>query len=147
MNAAACAAYQAALTAIERRRLVRGLGLRTWNFHQEVERRARAAMREMAEIGWTAELTQLAAYASAGVLLVLHAAEAADQDARDCYQAWDALAGQNQHANAQVSAGLLANFADSDATMAAFNAIGPAVVAADQADDALAALIKAHLQV
>jgi hypothetical protein len=73
MDAATGAAYQASLTAIERRRIVRGLGLRTWK--QELELSAMAAMSEMAEIGWAAELRRLVAYASADVLLFLRAAE------------------------------------------------------------------------
>jgi len=56
------------------------------------------------------------------------------------------LASQNQQANALAAAGLPASFADSDATMAAHNAIEPALAAADQADDALSTLIKVHLQ-
>ncbi len=145
MNPDARAAYDAALTAIERRKAVRGLGLRTWKWDAEVEQTARAAAQQMAAAGWKAELSQLAAHASADVLAALRAADAADNQARVRFAAWSALADQNRLANEHAAAGLPAHFASTEATMGAFFAIAPAVVAADQADDALATLIKAHL--
>jgi len=103
-------------------------------------------MDEMAGSGWTAELTQLAGHASPDVVAALHAAEAADNEAYTRYTAWVTLADQNRQANAQAAVGLPANFVSSETTMAAFNAIEPALEAANQADDTLAALITAHLE-
>jgi hypothetical protein len=99
----------------------------------------------MTKAGWNAELSRLAAYASADVLAALRAAEAADNQSRMRFAAWSALADRNRLANENAAGGLPAHFASSDATMGAFNAMAPAVSAADQADDVLAALIKADL--
>jgi hypothetical protein len=145
VNPDARAPYAAALTAIERRKAVRGLGLRTWKWDAQVEQAARAAAEQMAAAGWKAELSQLPAHASADVLAALRAADAADNQARARFAAWSALADQNRLANEHAAARLPAHFASTEATMGAFFAIAPAVVAADQADDALATLIKARL--
>jgi hypothetical protein len=145
MTPDARAAYEAALTAIDRRKAVRGLGLRTWRLDAKVEQTARAAARQMAAAGWTVELSQLAVHASADVLAALRAADTADNQAQAKFAAWSALADQNRLANEQAAAGLPAHFASTQATLDAFFAIAPAVVAADQADDALAILINAHL--
>lgn len=145
MTPEARGAYEAALTAINRRKAVRGLGLRAWKWDAKVEQAAHAAAQQMATAGWKAELSQLAAHASADVLAALRAADAADNQALVQFAAWSALADQNRLANEQAAAGLPARFASTQATMDAFAAIAPAVVSADQADDALATLIKAHL--
>jgi hypothetical protein len=80
------------------------------------------------------------------VRAALRAAESADSLARVRFTAWSALADQNKRANESAADGLPAHFASSNATMDGFNAIGPAVLAADQADDVLAALVKKHLE-
>jgi hypothetical protein len=146
VNSSAYEAYASALTGIERRKAVRGLGLRTWQWNAQVEQAARTAAREMAAAGWTADLKQLAVCASPDIHAALRAAESADNQARVRFTAWSALADQNRRANESAAAGLPAQFASSDATMDAFYAIGPAVIAADRADDVLAALIKEHLE-
>ncbi|HTZ30141.1 MAG TPA: hypothetical protein VMC83_39475 [Streptosporangiaceae bacterium] len=138
--------YAAAITAIERRKSVRDVTLRTWRFHDQVEQRLQEANAEMASAGWADELTRLAAHAPPDVLAALSAAEDADRVARERYSAWSALADQNRFANAQAAAGQPASFASSDATMAAFDAIKPALEAANHADDALSAVISAHLE-
>ncbi len=145
MTPATRAAYEAALSAIERRMAVRGLGLRTWEWSAQVESTARAAARQMAAAGWKAELNRLADCASPDVLTALRAADAADNQARVRFAAWSALADQNRLANEHAAAGLAAHYASTEATMGAFYAISPAVVGADQADEALAAVIQAHL--
>jgi hypothetical protein len=146
MDPATRSIHEAALTAIERRKLARGVALRPPEFGEALGTRARIATEQAAAAGWTGQLTQLAAHTSDDVLAVMRAAAAADQEARSRYQNWDALARQNQRANAHAAAGLPASFADSDATMAARSAIEPALAAADRADDALSALIKVHLK-
>jgi len=85
-------AYEAALAAIERRKLARGVALRPPEFGEALGSPAQTAIKQAAADGWKDELTQLAAHASADVLLTLHAAEAADQEAHGRYQIWDALA-------------------------------------------------------
>jgi hypothetical protein len=139
------AAYNGAPKAIERHKAVRGLGMRTWKWDAQVEQPARAAAQRMAAAGWKAELNQLAAYASSDLLAALQAADAADNQARVRFIAWSALADQNRLANEHAAAGLPAHFASTEATMEAFFAIAPAVAAADQAEDALATLIKEQL--
>jgi hypothetical protein len=138
--------YAAAITAIERRKSARDVTLRTWRFHDQVEQRLQEANAEMASEGWADELTRLAAHAPPDVSAALFAAEAADHVARERYAAWSALAGQNRLANVQAAAGQPANFASSDGTMAAFDAIKPALEAANHADDGLSAVISAHLE-
>lgn len=84
--------------------------------------------------------------AAADVLVALRAADAADNHARVRFAAWSVLADQNRLANELAAAGLPAHYASTESTMSAFYAIAPAVEAADQADEALAALIQLHLR-